>query len=1461
MPEKKGRSIPTVQQLVEDKLIKVASQYWAPFTSEHAGFKPEVVADIYCNELLRKGFAPRQIMLLEFSQYLERFLWPNYEADTSSVEHLLSILVMVNEKFRDRTPVWQIFASRPDQFARMFKKVMNVALDHATLTLPEKTIVIVFLGHCFNSVVSPVEKNSIPYKEIDSVRALIQKLVSLPSWVSLPTEIRNALLSKNAKLKKVWRAVEKHDSKMSEDERKDAYYHRTFLFRLLKTFVSVLNSIPSEGRCDLAAVRYCERFLEFLIDLNSLLPIRRFFNAILQANHIVTSCYLSNLFKREEGKLFRQLSEMLKFYCRFEIDDLTGEALTTKQMMDLHMQKVANLQRVNNCFWVLSYHPLAAWFFFVSLFNFSGKFPTADNVAFSHFRDELKEFYLRNISCVDSRESIVKYFSSLDAKQLIHLLQMLHLIEADWPKQKMSVVEEKAFYLEVLVTNHEKYPSQLESINNMPLYPTEEIIWDENVVPDEYYGGDECLALNKLGLQFLTMYDYLLRNFNLFRLESTYQIRKDIEDALFRLKPWKHETDESLVVFGGWARMALPITNFSVVEVGKPNVGENCPSIVRADVQLTLNLRPDIRSEWLNLRKHDVCFLVTVRPSAPVGTKYDVRQAFKDQIPVVHVRGCEIEGMLGPDGKLIEEYGGGSDSSVSFSTNIRTFRVWLDSNQYRDDLQKQTASGGEDVYGTFNVIIRRKPKENNFKAVLDTIRQLMNSSCVVPDWLHDVLLGYGDPTAAHYSKMSKQQATLDFDDTFVSFDHVKDSFVDYKCVLECSDGQDPVPPFKLDITEGPPKQVTVIPYSVSPRGPYPTSRRKFNSVRFTPAQVEAIRSGMQPGLTLIVGPPGTGKTDVAAQIINNLYHNWPEQRTLVVTHSNQALNHLFEKIMALDIDERHLLRHGEEELATEKDFSKYGRVNYVLSQRLRLLKEVERLQHSLDVPGDVAYTCETARYFFVYQVTSRWADFLTKLSRSDRTADTVASLFPFTRFFENLPPEQPLFKGNSYEEDMEMAEACWRYIRNVFDELDEFRSFELLRGGRDRVEYLVIREAKVIAMTCTHAALRRKELVQIAFHYDNVLMEEAAQILEIETFIPLLLQETKDGHNRLKRWILIGDHHQLPPVIKNQAFQKYSNMEQSLFARLVRLGVPRVNLDMQGRARPSLAALYSWRYPRLDNLPHIVQRVEYQLANPGFLYEYQLIDVGDYNGVGESAPTPHFYQNLAEAEYAVAIFMYMRMLGYPAERISILTTYNGQKHLIKDIVRRRCGNNPLLGSPAKITTVDKYQGQQNDYIILSLVRSQAVGHIRDLRRLVVAMSRAKLGLYILARVSLFRNCFELTPHGIVFYRSFDPAGGKWNNRSFQLCQRPQNLILVPTEVFASQLLRKANEISGVASTVEIQSMPDMVSFVYEYYTANAETLRQEWAAANEGIVEPVAEVNKEADQLKETEIEFEVLNE
>lgn len=141
----------------------------------------------------------------------------------------------------------------------------------------------------------------------------------------------------------------------------------------------------------------------------------------------------------------------------------------------------------------------------------------------------------------------------------------------------------------------------------------------------------------------------------------------------------------------------------------------------------------------------------------------------------------------------------------------------------------------------------------------------------------------------------------------------------------------------------------------------------------------------------------------------------------------------------------------------------------------------------------------------------------------------------------------------------------------------------------------------------------------------------------------------------------------------------------------------------------------------------------------------QLINVDDFQGSGESTPTPYYYQNLGEAEYVVALFQYMVLIGYSPDRISIITTYNGQKGLISDVISQRCGaGTPLEGMmPRAISTVDQYQGQQNDIILLSLVRTKTVGHLRDIRRLIVAVSRARLGLYIFCRKELFANCHEL----------------------------------------------------------------------------------------------------------------------
>ena len=58
----------------------------------------------------------------------------------------------------------------------------------------------------------------------------------------------------------------------------------------------------------------------------------------------------------------------------------------------------------------------------------------------------------------------------------------------------------------------------------------------------------------------------------------------------------------------------------------------------------------------------------------------------------------------------------------------------------------------------------------------------------------------------------------------------------------------------------------------------------------------------------------------------------------------------------------------------------------------------------------------------------------------------------------------------------------------------------------------------------------------------------------------------------------------------------------------------------------SLCNLYNWRYKRLGNLPHVSIYPEYRFANAGFFYDFQLVNVVDFNGVGESEPNPYFYQ-------------------------------------------------------------------------------------------------------------------------------------------------------------------------------------------------------------------------------------------
>ena len=70
-----------------------------------------------------------------------------------------------------------------------------------------------------------------------------------------------------------------------------------------------------------------------------------------------------------------------------------------------------------------------------------------------------------------------------------------------------------------------------------------------------------------------------------------------------------------------------------------------------------------------------------------------------------------MEGLLDDEGRVIEE---GPEPRPVLTGTGRTFRVWLDTNQYQRDMAR-VVKGEEDVYEAFNIFVRRKPKENNFK--------------------------------------------------------------------------------------------------------------------------------------------------------------------------------------------------------------------------------------------------------------------------------------------------------------------------------------------------------------------------------------------------------------------------------------------------------------------------------------------------------------------------------------------------------------------------------------------------------------------------------------------------------------------------------------------------------------------------------------------------------------------------
>ena len=196
-------------------------------------------------------------------------------------------------------------------------------------------------------------------------------------------------------------------------------------------------------------------------------------------------------------------------------------------------------------------------------------------------------------------------------------------------------------------------------------------------------------------------------------------------------------------------------------------------------------------------------------------------------------------------------------------------------------------------------------------------------------------------------------------------------------------------------------------------------------------------------------------------------------------------------------------------------------------------------------------------------------------------------------------------------------------------------------------------------------------------------------------------------------------------------------MDQSCFARLVRSGVPNIVLDAQGRTRKQISKLYSWRYKKLDDLPHVSTEERFQLANAGMAKvgsDYRLFFVRA--GI---VPTTALFPKRPRSRVSM-LFVPVDALVRLSSAIDIdFNNLSRAKTSLARCLQSDASSRPAFGPPASISTVDKYQGQQNDIVLLSLVRTKHVGHLRDVRRLVVSLSRARLGVYVFGSKKIFEK--------------------------------------------------------------------------------------------------------------------------
>ncbi|CAG2103363.1 unnamed protein product [Medioppia subpectinata] len=286
----------------------------------------------------------------------------------------------------------------------------------------------------------------------------------------------------------------------------------------------------------------------------------------------------------------------------------------------------------------------------------------------------------------------------------------------------------------------------------------------------------------------------------------------------------------------------------------------------------------------------------------------------------------------------------------------------------------------------------------------------------------------------------------------------------------------------------------------------------------------------------------------------------------------------------------------------------------------------------------------------------------------------------------------------------------------------------------------------IVGMTTTGASKFRPILE--AIDPQIVVVEEAAEVMESHIVTSL----TKNTEHL----ILIGDHRQLRPQSAVWELSKRYNLDVSLFERMILNGMPFHQLRLQHRMRPEICKLLvPYIYSRLDD--HDIVR-HYDDVTGVKRNLYFINHTNRESGSGERMSR----LNEFEAKFIIRLAKHLMYQNYDKTQITILTPYSSQYLLINRLLR---ADSMFEGMRACI--VDNYQGEENELILLSFVRSNdqnEIGFLRTVNRVNVALSRAKRGLYCVGNFDHFIKSSDLWSQLMIYVSKADAIG-----RSLQLC--------------------------------------------------------------------------------------------